>query len=161
MKTTKRSKWIVSSITLMTSMASAVPVGAQVLEEVIVTAQKRAESLQSVPMAINAFTGDSLLDMGITSSQQLQVVTPGLVFSNTGPGAQPFLRGIGTRLSQNGLDPSVALYIDDRYEPSSSSMMFEFTDIERVEVLKGPQGTLYGRNATAGAIRVITRDVSD
>lgn len=157
----KRRNWLVSSVTASAFLAGAIPASAQQIEEIIVTAQKREESLQNVPMAVSAFAGETLLDFGVTSTQQLQAVTPGLVFNNTGPGAQPFLRGIGTRLTQNGMDPSVAMYIDDRYEPGSSAMMFELADVERIEVLKGPQGTLYGRNATAGAIRVITQGVDD
>lgn len=157
---TRKNHLITSGAAL--ALAIAVPSApAQQIEEVIVTAQKREESLQSVPMAVSAFTGEGLTDLGVTATQQLQAVTPGLVFSRTGPGAQPFLRGIGTRLAQNGMEPSVALYIDDRYEPLFQTMMFELADVERIEVIKGPQGTLYGRNATAGAIRVITRDVSD
>jgi iron complex outermembrane receptor protein len=150
-----------AQVALSVSISLAIfPAHAQ-YEEVVVTAQKREESIQSVPVAISAFTGDTLLNLGVTGTQSLQAVTPGLVFTKTGPAAQPYIRGIGTRLASVGLEPSVAVYIDDRYEPVNSAMMFELADVERIEVLKGPQGTLYGRNATAGAIRVISKDVSD
>lgn len=139
--------------------ATAPPAEAQ-LETVIVTAQKREESLQTVPMAISNFSADSLQSIGITSTADLQVAVPGLVFSRTGPAAQPFLRGIGTRIAQNGLESSVAVYTDNRYEMLTQAMLLELADIERVEVLKGPQGTLYGRNATAGAVRIITNPVA-
>ncbi|MFV0277232.1 MAG: TonB-dependent receptor [Parahaliea sp.] len=131
------------------------------LEEVIVTAQKRAESLQDVPVTLQAFSGDVLTDFGITDTQSLQIVTPGLVVNNSGTSAQVYLRGVGTRFAFAGLDPSVATYVDDRYIGRAQASIFEFADVERIEVLKGPQGTLYGRNATGGAIRVVTLDVDD
>ncbi|MYH70939.1 MAG: TonB-dependent receptor, partial [Gammaproteobacteria bacterium] len=130
--------------------------GSRVLEEVVVTAEKRAQSLQDVPIAVTAFTGEAMRDFGISNTQALQATTPGLVFNNTANSAQPFLRGVGTRLALNGLEPSVATYQDDRYLSRATASTIEFADVERVEVLKGPQGTLYGRNATGGAIRVIT-----
>jgi len=134
---------------------------AAMLEEVVVTAQKRAESLQDVPLAVSTLSGEDLTNFGVSGTQALQMTTPGLVFSNTGASAQPYLRGVGTRLALNGLESSIATYIDDRYVSRPAAAMFEFADVERVEVLKGPQGTLYGRNATGGAIRVISKGVSD
>lgn len=131
------------------------------LEEVVVTAQKRSESLQEVPLAVNALAGESLSEAGIGDSLDLQIVTPGFVVNNTGPAQQMYLRGIGNRLALAGLDPSVALYMDDQYIGVAQAGQFEFADIERIEVLKGPQGTLYGRNASAGAIKVVTRGVDD
>ena len=135
---------------------SSAPTNAQ-LEEVIVTAQKRAESLQDVAIAVSAFTNEGLKDFGIVDTQSLQMVTPGLVYNNTSSGGSPYLRGVGTRLATLGLESSVATYIDDRYVSRSGAAMFDLADVERIEVLKGPQGTLYGRNATGGAIRVITK----
>jgi len=132
-----------------------------VIEEVIVTAQKRSENLQSIPIAVSVFSGDQLEKVGIATAQTLQQMTPSLVFNNTSATAQPYLRGIGTRLSLMGLESSVATYSDDRYISRPSAALLELMDVERVEVLKGPQGTLYGRNATGGAIRVITRDPAD
>ncbi len=134
---------------------------ARALEEVVVTAQKKAEDLQDVAIAVTSYSGDDLLNFGVSGTQALQVTTPGLVFSNTGALSQPFLRGVGTRLALSGLEPSIAVYVDDRYNSRTTSAMFDFADIERVEVLKGPQGTLYGRNSTGGAIRIITKDVGD
>jgi iron complex outermembrane recepter protein len=131
------------------------------LEEVVVTAQKRVESLQDVPVAVSAFQSEQLQNFGIDSTQALQMVTPSLVFNNRGPVAQPFIRGIGTTLSLLGLEPSVATYVDDQYYPRPVGSIMELPDLERVEILKGPQGTLYGRNATGGAIRIVTRDPGD
>jgi iron complex outermembrane receptor protein len=135
---------------------------AEGIEEVVVTAQKRAEDLQDVPIAISAFTQDTMRDMGITNTQDLQLATPGLVFAAQGVLGQPYLRGVGTRFTLNGLDPSIATYIGDRYVPRGSGNQLDLgLDVERIEVLKGPQGILYGRNATGGAIRVIKKGVSD
>lgn len=129
-----------------------------VLEEIVVTAQKRAESLQDVPLAVTAFSGDELTNFGVTNTQQLQQVTPSLLFSNRGSISQPRIRGVGTTLSLLGLEPSIALYVDDQYYSRNIGYVMELPDVERIEVLKGPQGTLYGRNATGGAIRVVTKD---
>ena len=132
------------------------------LEEITVTAQKRAESLQDVPIAIAAFSEGAMNDMGITSTADLALATPGLVFVQQGVLGQPYLRGVGTRFTLNGLDPSVATYVGDRYIPRGSGNQLDLgLDVERIEVLKGPQGILYGRNATGGAIRVIRKGVGD
>lgn len=127
--------------------------------DIVVTAQKRSENMMKVPVAISAFTGDMLQKSGVQGVQGLSVATPAIVYPSTGAYAQPYIRGVGSRLLQNGLDPSVATYIDNRYISRQSAVVFDFADVERVEVLKGPQGALFGRNASAGAIRVITKDV--
>jgi iron complex outermembrane recepter protein len=132
--------------------------GRATLETIVVTAQKRSEDSQNVAMAVAAFAGDALLDAGVTDAMQLQTVVPSLTYNATGTQAQPFLRGIGTRQSTVGLEPSIATYIDDRYVPRPFAAMFDMLDVERVEVLKGPEAVLYGRNAAGGAIRAITKD---
>ncbi|MFV0275951.1 MAG: TonB-dependent receptor, partial [Parahaliea sp.] len=132
------------------------------LEEVMVTAQKRQQSMQDVPIALSAFSENTMKDMGIVNAQDLQVATPGLVYTSVGTLGSPYLRGVGTRFSLNGLDNSVATYVGDRYVARGAGNQLEFgIDVERVEVLKGPQGILYGRNATGGAIRVIKKPVAD
>ncbi len=155
------SKSIIASVIAGATLSLGSVAHAQ-LEEVVVTAQKRAESMQDVPIAISAFTEDTMRDMGITNSSDLAVATPGLVFTSLGNLGSPYLRGVGTRLTLNGLDNSVATYVGDRYVPRGSGNQLELgIDVERVEVLKGPQGILYGRNATGGAIRVIKKPVTD
>lgn len=129
--------------------------------DIVVTAQRRSESMMSVPVAISAFSGDTLAKAGVASVQSVQMATPALVINNTGAYAQPFIRGVGSRLLQNGFDPSVATYVDGRYISRQTAISLDLFDVQRVEVLKGPQGVLFGRNASAGAIRVITNDVSD
>jgi len=131
------------------------------LEQMVVTARKRTENLQEVPLSISAFSGEDLTRFGIQTTQSLQSAVPGLVFNNTGSSAQPYLRGVGTRFAFAGLESSVATYLDDRYLARAQATMFQLADIERIEVLRGPQGTLYGRNATGGAIRVLTRGVEE
>ena len=128
------------------------------LEEIVVTAQRRAENLQRVPVAVTAVTGETLRVGGIQRTADLQQVTPGLVTTQVGTSFLPFVRGIGSSLSQAGFDSSVAIYIDGVYQANKSATVFELNGIERVEVLKGPQGTLFGRNATGGAINIITKD---
>ena len=164
MHTRSRSKPVLLG-TLAATGLSALPsmpaVADQVLEEVIVTAQKRSESLQDVPVAISAFTGETLEDLGVDNIKDIQAVTPNFVLGNTGAVAQPYLRGIGSRFSNMGLEPSIAVYIDDRYVNRPAATLFEMADVERLEILKGPQGTLYGRNASGGAVRIVTKAPAD
>ncbi|NLR73481.1 TonB-dependent receptor [Novosphingobium sp. ERN07] len=126
--------------------------------EIIVTAQRRSERLTDVPIAISAKTGEALNAAGVTSAQNLGLVTPGLNYAVQGAFAQPTIRGIGTSVTGPGADANVSIYVDGVYQPSQTGNLFEFNNIERIEVLKGPQGTLFGRNATGGAISVVTAD---
>ena len=126
--------------------------------EIIVTAAKREQRLQDVPAVIAVTTGAQLEAQGITNLTELTRVTPGLVFNRNGAFAQPTIRGIGTRSTSVGDSSSVATYIDGVYLSDQRGGFSDFNNIERVEVLKGPQGTLFGRNATGGAISIVTRD---
>ena len=130
----------------------------QQLEEVVVTAQKRAENLQDVPIAVTALTSNELADSNIEGQLTLQKLTPNLNYTLVSTFAAPYLRGVGTQYALPGLESSVSVYVDDVYMPRAISGIYSFNDIERIEVLKGPQGTLYGRNATGGAIRIITKN---
>lgn len=130
------------------------------LEEIVVTAQKRVENMQQVPNAISVFTGENLRNSGITTTDQLGMVTPGLTFNSVNGFAQPFIRGVGSDQVTSSAEAAAGYYVDGVYFASVSAMLQQLNDIERIEVLKGPQGTLYGRNTTAGAINVITRDPS-
>lgn len=140
--------------------ASVTPGAGDQIQEVIVTAQRREESVQTVPIAISVITGDSALQSGITSSQDLPLAVPGLQMDLNGIGVAPFLRGVGSTFAAAGAEPPVALYIDGEYIPSSAGALFNLNNVDRVEVLKGPQGTLFGRNATGGVIQVITKEPS-
>ena len=133
------------------------PAGAQQLEEIVVTAQRRAESLQDVPITINALTGEQLSSSGIEYTTDLQFHVPGFVLSPNAQFGLPFLRGVGTDQITVGLEGSVAVHSNGVYLPRMVSSIMDFYDIERVEVIKGPQGTLFGRNATGGVINVTPR----
>ena len=148
------------ALLLSVSVASLAEEEAQ-LEEVVVTAQKREERIQSVPMTIEAFSAANLADARIETTQDLKFLVPSLQYSNNASYATPYLRGIGTDLTQPNSDPSVATYIDSAFVASNLGTIMNLLGVERVEVLKGPQGTLFGRNAVAGAINMITLTPSD
>lgn len=130
------------------------------LEEIIVTAERRAVSLQDVPIAVTALSQDSLTQAGIASTADLKFVTPGLTIGTQLASAVPFIRGVGSQTTAVGQDAVVATYVDDVYYSSSTGSILTLANVDRVEVLKGPQGTLFGRNATGGLIHVITADPS-
>ena len=128
--------------------------------DIVVTAQRREQSLLSVPIAITAVTGEALANAGVSDSSQLATVVPNLQINSAYGKTQPnfSLRGIGVgnEYSANQASP-IGVYIDDAYIASRTSQGAQLYDLERVEVLRGPQGTLFGRNTTGGAINMITR----
>jgi len=126
---------------------------------IVVTAQRREQSLLEVPLAISALSGDQLVSQGIREVSSLQYTTPGLVPNNGAGYVQVFIRGVGNTIFV-GADPSVASFIDD-VPRIYGSLVNSFVNVERVEVLKGAQGGLYGRNATGGVINVITKQPRD
>ncbi|MET0546733.1 MAG: TonB-dependent receptor [Caulobacterales bacterium] len=128
------------------------------LSDIVVTSQKRSENLQDVPIAVTALSSGELAGANIDGQLTLPKITPNLNFTVVASFASAYIRGVGTQFANPGLESSVPVYFDDTYVPRAAAGMFTFGDIERIEVLKGPQGTLYGRNATGGAIRLITRD---
>jgi len=135
----------------------AAPMDAGSPAEIVVTAQRREERLVDVPISITALSGQRLEQAGVTTPQQLSQVTPGFFYSVTAINSQPTIRGVGSSNVNPGDSSNVATYIDGVYQPSQYGNIFEFNDIERIEVLKGPQGTLFGRNATGGAVLIHTK----
>lgn len=131
-----------------------------VLEQVTVTAQRRSENLQDVPVAVTVLDEKMLRAQGVQELTSLAASVPSLTVTRVNNAATPFLRGVGTGVTTPGEDPSVALYVDGVYLPAPQAQLFAFNNIERIEVLKGPQGTLFGRNATAGVIQIITKEPS-
>ena len=129
--------------------------------EILVTAQRRSELARDVPISITALSGSQLSDAGISDTAALSNVTPGLRMDRVGNFQLPAIRGVTTTITGPGADPNVALYLDGVYQPEATVNTFDLPDVERVEVLKGPQGTLFGRNATAGAIQVFTKNPGD
>src|SRR5262245_3044098 len=131
------------------------------LQQVTVTADRRQESNQQVPVGIAAISADDADRLGVTDAQSLAGVVPGLLFNRQANTSIPFLRGVGTPVGQSGDEPSVALYIDGVYVPAGAASMANFNSIDHIEVAKGPQGTLFGRNATGGVVQVFTRNPTD
>lgn len=132
------------------------------LGEIIVTAQKRSENLQDVPTAVTAFESDALEKRGFTRIEDLSTAVPNLNIVNASDArtAQFTIRGITGQTLFPGSESSVGIFIDGVYVNNPIAQNFDILDIERVEVLRGPQGTLYGRNTTAGAINLISRKPS-
>lgn len=126
-------------------------------DEILVVAQRRESRYVDVPASISVVTASQLSDAGVSGTRDLQLLTPGLNISQQGTFVQPTIRGIGTTVTGTGADPNVAIYVDGVYMASQGAALFDFNSISQVEVLKGPQGTLYGRNATGGAIVVSTK----
>jgi len=130
--------------------------------DIIVTAQKREENLQSVPIAVTAFSGDALTARGVTDIQSLSRLVPNMGFSNAYSQVRITLRGLSfADLAAQGGEARVAYHVDGAYMAMTGDIGGTFYDIERVEVNRGPQGTLFGRNATAGTVNVITRNPTD
>lgn len=127
------------------------------LGEIVVTAQKREQSLQKVPLSIVALGSGSLDQRNITAASDLISAVPGLQFNSGTGSSSPFLRGIGNPSTAVGNESSVAMYTDGVYHTRLPIGFFTLNNIERVEVLKGPQGTLFGRNSTGGVIQIITK----
>ncbi|HET6522903.1 TonB-dependent receptor [Sphingopyxis sp.] len=124
---------------------------------IVVTARKREETLNDVPIAATAITGDTLIARGINSVREAAVLSPGLNINSDGTGrAFVSIRGVGVTLVQS-VQPGVGLFIDGIYQPNTAYLNNPLLDVERIEVLRGPQGTLYGKNTMGGAINVITR----
>ena len=130
------------------------------LEDIVVTAQRRSQNLERVPISVAAISGAALETRGIEAVTDLGTSISGLTFQRINGIVLPFLRGVGNTGNAAGNEPSVATYVDGVYYPRAISSFFDLKNIERVEVLKGPQGTLFGRNSTGGVINVITRDPS-
>jgi iron complex outermembrane receptor protein len=136
------------------------PDSSQGLEELVVTATRRSESAQTVPITISAFQASDLARLNVTNSEDLASVTPGLTITRTLNSAQVYIRGVGNQSSAVGEEGATALYIDGVYMASQPAALLDFNNVDRIEVLKGPQGTLFGRNAAGGLINVITRQPS-
>jgi iron complex outermembrane recepter protein len=134
------------------------------LEEVVVTARKRTESLQEVPIAITAMSGEELSFSGVSNLADIQSQVPALtVYAARGTSSTitAYIRGVGQSDPLWGVEPGVGLYIDDVYIARPQGALLEVFDVERVEVLRGPQGTLYGRNSIGGAIKYISSPISE
>jgi iron complex outermembrane receptor protein len=144
------------------AVISSVPVQAAILEEVVVTAQKREQGLQDVGVAVTAFSGEQMDALGFSDSIDLVAHTPGLEANGYGGGALSTfsIRGVGQNDFAAIQEAPIAVYVDEAYISSNVTTRFSLFDIKRVEVLKGPQGTLFGRNSTGGLVHYLTVDPS-
>jgi iron complex outermembrane recepter protein len=125
--------------------------------DIIVTAQRRAEKLEDVPMAVTAANQETLANAGITDIHDLDQLAPGVQISFTGAYTQPSIRGVTTLTAGSGWENNVAIYVDGFYSPSPAGINMGLNNLQDIQIFKGPQGTLYGRNATGGAILINTR----
>jgi iron complex outermembrane receptor protein len=151
---------VVATLALTPFLFAASSAGAQeddggFLEEIVVTATKREMSVQDVSIAITAVSGVSLRDNGIVDITRLEVLVPGLQFGQSGSDARPAIRGTRTENVINNADPTIAFFVDEVYRSRPGQALASFVDAERVEVLRGPQGTLFGRNSFGGTVHVI------
>jgi len=131
------------------------------LTEIVVTAQKRNEKIQEVPISITVVTADDLNKAGVTNNLDLTQLVPGVKIDRVAGFTNPSIRGVSTFINLPGADPNIATYVDGIYQSNPAAGTFDLPDVQRIEVDKGPQGTLFGRNATGGAIQVFTLDPSD
>jgi iron complex outermembrane recepter protein len=165
-------KHFILATAALSAIATAMPAMAQAaadedetgIKDIIVTAQRRDESVQDVPIAISAFSAEQMEAQGISNTFELGQFIPNLfALNNTGLGSANgyYLRGLGNTESIATFDPPVGTYLDDIYLSRQNANNLSFFDVQRVEVLRGPQGTLFGRNTTGGAINVIMRDPGD
>src|SRR5580698_11356294 len=132
------------------------------LQEVVVTARRRAENLQDVPLTVSAVTADTIQNQGITNLEDLNSFVPNLKISQdraTSSTINIYIRGVGQRDPLWGFDPGVGVYVDDVYMARPQAALLDVLDVDRLEVLSGPQGTLYGKNTIAGALKYVTRDI--
>lgn len=133
------------------------------MDEIVVTARKREESIQDTPIAVSAFTGENLEARGIVRIDDLDSITPNMTFSNIntngggGSNVSVYIRGVGQTDFLPSADPGVGIYVDGVYYARSIGSVLDLIDIDRVEILRGPQGTLFGRNTTGGAIAIHTK----
>ncbi|MDZ7628004.1 MAG: TonB-dependent receptor [Parvularculaceae bacterium] len=168
-------KWSVRASALGFASASAIAVGSvpaiaqetavdESRDEVIVSARRRDESLKDVPIAVSVFDGQRLEEIGALDLTDIEAVTPNVtleVSRGTNSTLSAFIRGVGQQDPVAGFEAGVGLYVDDVYLNRPQAAVLDIYDVERIEVLRGPQGTLYGRNTIGGAVKYVTRRLSD
>ena len=128
------------------------------IEEIVVTSRRREESAQTVPVAISAYTENDLVSKNISTIDDVDNIAPNFSFfqnGSIGNASSVGIRGVGNSFSSSLREPSVGIYVDGAYISRQQGNLFDFWDLDRLEVIKGPQGTLFGRNNTTGAVQVI------
>jgi iron complex outermembrane receptor protein len=129
-----------------------------IIGRVIVTAERRPENIQTVPISVSVLSADQVRSLNLRETLELSTAVPGLNFTQQGIGATPFIRGVGAMSGAIGNEAPVSVYIDGVYIAAPTAAVFSLQDVQQIEVLKGPQGTLFGRNATGGVIQVARRE---
>jgi iron complex outermembrane receptor protein len=133
-------------------------------QEVVVTARRREETLLTVPVAVTAYTGDKLAKSGAIDVTDIQTTTPNTTLKaarGTNSTLAAFIRGVGQQDPVPGFEAGIGIYLDDVYLNRPQAAVLDIYDVERIEVLRGPQGTLYGRNTIGGAIKYVTKRLPD
>jgi outer membrane receptor protein involved in Fe transport len=154
-----RARWGVSAMALATAVGFAVPAVAQVNEILISATRRAATTVQDVPLAVTAYGGDTLQNAGTNDVRDLVALAPSFQFlsgQSSSMGTTAYLRGVGTGGDNPGFESAVGFFVDGIYRNRSGVALTDLPKVDRVEVLRGPQGTLFGKNTTAGAISVIT-----
>jgi outer membrane receptor protein involved in Fe transport len=151
---------LVASLTILTVDVLAQEDGGPVLEEIVVTAAYREQGLQDVPVSISAVTGETISETAIQKAEDIQFLVPNFTLTETGIGTNAFIRGIGSGINQ-AFEQSVGTYIDGVYFGRAQQWRAPFLDLERVEVLRGPQSILFGKNSVAGALNITTAKPTD
>ncbi|MDJ0941268.1 MAG: TonB-dependent receptor, partial [Woeseiaceae bacterium] len=160
-----KKKFLPSVLSTAVAAALSIPAAAvsqeSLIEEITVTAAKREQSIYEVPIALSAFDGDKLVEQGIVNLYDVGKFVPNLNITEFSAGhtssTNAFIRGIGLQDHLITTDPGVSVYVDGVYLGRQVGQNWNITNIERIEVLRGPQGTLYGRNSIGGAINIITK----
>ncbi len=159
---TRKLSLMLAGVTLATALPAMAQSGKSMLEETLVTAQHREQNMQDIPVTVTALSADELNEAQIFGAAEIAYKAPGLAYAEFAPGqALLSMRGISSADDGAGMDNSVALFLDGVYIGKGASINFNMFDLERIEVLRGPQGTLFGRNAVGGALNVITTKPTD
>ena len=156
--------WLLCSGVFTAALPSAQVLAAGEIQEILVTARKRTESIQDIPVAVTAFDASALSRLGADDLEDVGVAVPNLNLvqgRGSSASANVFIRGMGQPDALQTFDPAVGIYLDGVYIPRIQGALFKLFDVERLEVLRGPQGTLYGKNTMAGAINIVTRQPSE
>ena len=151
------SRVIYSLITITALISSQLVFGQSILEEILVTAQKREQSLQDVPISVATVSGDTILEGGVNRLEDMGATVSGLLLAESRNGHQIFIRGVGTSNANNSFEQSTSQFVDGIYIGRARSAVVSFLDVDRVEVLRGPQPTYFGLNTIAGGINIYSK----
>jgi iron complex outermembrane receptor protein len=150
-------KWFTLSTVIASTVLTSQAVSAQALEEIVVTAQRREQSLQEVPISLEAYSGDDLISGGLRTIQDVELFSPSVEITTQVRQTSTVIRGMGSSGGNYSIDPAAPIFQDGIHFGRASMISGAFLDVERLEILRGPQPIHFGQNATAGAFSVITR----